>query len=302
MWRLVLQFGLCALLISSCDRDRNHSSAGNEEARTVFEKYVASFNSHDANAMSEQWSENGHRIHPRTGEVAEGRAAIKEALQKMFSEGKADQLQVKIIKSSLLEDGAIETIGRFRVSFADGRPARESAVRVQLVNENGTWKIDEIREIAADAPESQGQHLKELEFLLGNWEDQDEDVTIKNKARFDRYKNFIIQKFEIQVYNQLLIDGYQIIGWDPIHKRIRSWMFDSDGGFGEGDWKFKDGQWYVDSHFTLSDGRKASATYVYKPIDANSYSWASEDRDVGGEVLPNVEPVTVVRVAEEKKS
>lgn len=301
MWRLV-QLSLCALLIASCEREHKNTPEKSAEALAVFEQYVSSFNRHDADAMSEQWSENGHRIHPRTGEVAEGRAAIKEALQKMFSEGKADKLQVKIIKSSRLEDGSIETIGRFRVTFADGSPARESAIRVLLVNENGSWKIDEIREISADAPESHEEKLKGLEFLLGSWEDQDEDVTIKNKARFDRYHNFIIQKFEIQVYNQLLIDGYQIIGWDPIQKRIRSWMYDSDGGFGEAVWKEKDGKWYVDSHFTLRDGRKATATYVYKPIDANSYSWGSEDRDVGGEVLPNIEPVTVVRVAEEKKS
>jgi uncharacterized protein (TIGR02246 family) len=301
MWRLVLQLIFCAVFITSCDRSQN-SSEKSAEIGSFFEQYVSAFNRHDANAMSEQWSENGHRIHPRTGEVAEGRAAIKEALQKMFEEGKADQLQVKILKSSAPEEGVIEAIGRFRVTFSDGKPPRESAVRVLLVNEDGGWKIDEVREIAADAPKSQEEHLKGLEFLLGSWEDQDEDVTIKNKARYDRYRNFIIQKFEVQVYNQLLVDGYQIIGWDPIKKHIHSWMFDSDGGFGEGIWKMKDNQWYVDSHFTLSDGRRASATYIYKPIDANSYSWAAENRDIGGELLPNVEPVTVVKVAEEKKS
>lgn len=300
MWRLILQLCLCMAFFASCDR-KNSSDRGTE-IRTLFEQYVSAFNRHDANALSEQWSENGHRIHPRTGEVAEGRAAIKEALQKMFQEGKADQLQVKILKSSEPEEGVIEAIGRFRVTFSDGKPARESAVRIELVNENGSWKIDEVREISADAPKSQEEHLKGLEFLIGSWEDQDEDVTVKNKARYDRYRNFIIQKFEIQVYNQLLVDGYQIIGWDPIKKHVRSWMFDSDGGFGEGVWKLKDNQWYVDSHFTLSDGRKASATYIYKSIDSNSYSWGAENRDIGGELLPNIEPVTVVKVAEEKKS
>ena len=28
----------------------------------------------------------------------------------------------------------------------------------------------------------------------------------------------------------------QRIGWDPAAKQIRSWEFDSEGGFGEGTW------------------------------------------------------------------
>lgn len=300
MRRLILQLGLCLVLFSSCDRI--NSSEQPSEATALFEQYTEAFNRHDSDAMGEFWSVNGHRIHPRTGEVSEGRAAIKEALKEMFEEGKADKLQVKIIKTSPPEDGVIHVLGRFKVTFSDGKPARESAVSVQFVKEDGAWKIDEVREISADAPSSHIEHLKALDFLIGSWEDQDEDVTIKSKARFDRYRNFIIQKFIIEVYDQPLVDGYQIIGWDPVAKKIRSWMFDSDGGFGEGTWKKKGEKWYVESSFTLSDGKKASAINIYTPIDEKSYSWASEDRDVGGELLPNIEPVTVIRVTEEKKS
>jgi hypothetical protein len=30
------------------------------------------------------------------------------------------------------------------------------------------------------------------------------------------------------------LEGWQIIGWDPIEERIRTWTFDGEGGFAEG--------------------------------------------------------------------
>ena len=41
------------------------------------------------------------------------------------------------------------------------------------------------------------------------------------------------------------LEGTQVIGWDPAAGTIRSWMFDSDGGFGEGTWSKKDNSWIV---------------------------------------------------------
>ena len=63
------------------------------------------------------------------------------------------------------------------------------------------------------------------------------------------------------------LEGTQVIGWDPAAGTIRSWMFDSDGGFGEGTWSKKDNSWIVKFNQVLPDGRKASATNIYTLID-----------------------------------
>ena len=39
----------------------------------------------------------------------------------------------------------------------------------------------------------------------------------------------------------------QRIGWDPLARQIRSWEFDSEGGFGEGKWS-RDGERWVIKH------------------------------------------------------
>ncbi len=115
----------------------------------------------------------------------------------------------------------------------------------------------------------------------------------------DKHKNFLMQNFSMKVLDQNELQGCQIIGWDPIQEKIRSWVFDSDGGFGEGYWSQQGDSWYVNMSFTLADGRKASSTNIYTKVDG-SYTFASEGRDVNGEVLPNIEPVKVVKVTSQQ--
>ena len=89
--------------------------------------------------------------------------------------------------------------------------------------------------------------------------------------------------------------GMQIIGWDPAAKQIRSWVFDSDGGFAEGRWTKKDNRWSITTTGTTPDGRKASSVNVINCVDENEFKWQSVSRMVNGELLPNIDEVIVVR-------
>ena len=95
------------------------------------------------------------------------------------------------------------------------------------------------------------------------------------------------------------MEGTQVIGWDPVEKTIRSWMFDSDGGFGQGVWTRKGDNWVVKFSQVLADGREASSINVYKCVDENTYTWKSVGREVGGEQLPNIEEIKVARKSAE---
>src|SRR3954465_15517958 len=102
------------------------------------------------------------------------------------------------------------------------------------------------------------KNLKDLEWLVGSWKDEDEDVSIVFKTRWDTNKNFLVQKFNMTVYGAPEMEGVEIIGWDPIEKKIRSWIFDSDGGFGNGIWTKENNRWIVKVNYTLSNGKTAS--------------------------------------------
>ena len=91
-------------------------------------------------------------------------------------------------------------------------------------------------------------------------------------------------------------EGTQVIGWDPHASTFRSWVFDSDGGFGVGRWFGEGDRWMVRKLNILPDGSRATATNIYNVIDENTVQFRSIGRQVDGELMPNIEPVTMSRV------
>lgn len=139
------------------------------------------------------------------------------------------------------------------------------------------------------------EDLKPLDWLKGEWTENEPDIDLKISYNWDKNKNFFIQHFDLKDGENESLEGKQYIGWDPIESRIRSWIFDSDGGFGEGIWYVEGDRVYSNMKFTLADGRSASATHIYTKIDNDTYTFTSENRDIDGEMLPNIGPFKVIR-------
>ena len=190
--------------------------------------------------------------------------------------------------------------GVFRLSFKNERPTFESAFRAELIKADGQWKFTTIRQINLEGVSTQYDHLKELSWLIGDWIDQDQDVTIALHNAWSMQQNFIVQRFVMYVYDTQVLEGEQVIGWDPIQKEIRSWIFDSDGGFGEGKWFKQNGSYRVKMSYALGDGSKASAVHIYTPINAESYTFSSESRDINGMIQPNIAPIKFSELMGEK--
>ncbi|MFM8582877.1 MAG: hypothetical protein ACKOFW_15460, partial [Planctomycetaceae bacterium] len=91
------------------------------------------------------------------------------------------------------------------------------------------------------------------------------------------------------------LPGLQVIGWDPNAKQVRSWTFDGTGGFGEEVWSRLEETWTIRSKYTLPNGKKAGSINVLTRLDDNSFTWKSVNRDVDGEMQPDVDEFTVVR-------
>jgi len=125
--------------------------------------------------------------------------------------------------------------------------------------------------------------------------DDDDNATIQTDCDWAKNKNFMHRSFAVVIGDQVNMAGMQIVGWDPVAKQIRSWVFDSDGGFAEGKWTHKGNRWLIQQTGTLPDGSKSSAVNIIKKIDNDSFTWQTVQRSVNGDLLPDVEEVTVVR-------
>ena len=78
----------------------------------------------------------------------------------------------------------------------------------------------------------------------------------------------------------------QRIGWDPAAGQIRSWEFDSEGGFGEGRWGGDGDRWVVKHTATRPDGATVTATNIMVKERPDLVRWSSTDRFVGSESDP----------------
>ena len=259
--------------------------------------FLEAYNARDAKKLAALWAPEAVYIDPATGEQIVGR----EAIQKEFEEAFSDKQDVKLKADVESIDFVSPNVALIRGVAHVIRPGEEpddSEFTVVRVKQNGQWLIDRISEVEKEKPSlSNYEHLKELEWMIGSWHDDDPrpSVEIQTDCQWTKNKNFMTRSFAFAIGDQVKKSGMQIIGWDAANKQIHSWVFDSDGGFAEGTWKRKGDRWVIENTATLPDGGRASATNIMTKLDDNSFKWESVNRELDGELMPNVEPVLVVR-------
>lgn len=269
-------------------------AAADETAiRAAVDSYVNAYNRGDAKAVAAHWSESGEWISP-TGQRFHGRAAIEKQLSAQFRESKGVRIEVSGLSIRLVSaDVAVEE-GTVRVLRPAATPIESTYLAIH-VKKGGQWKLDSVHETNAPDTPSPSSRLEELAWLVGDWVHEHAGAAVEAHIAWTKNKTFLSYAFKASVPGHVDLEGTQVVGWDPVAGTLRSWMFDSDGGFGDATWSKKDKSWVVKLNQVLPDGRKASATNVYTPVDANSYTWQSIGRKLDGQFLPNIDNVKFSR-------
>ena len=153
---------------------------------------------------------------------------------------------------------------------------------------------------AATSTESQSP-LDTLDWLVGDWVNEDENRSIEFNCHFTKNGSFLVRSFQIVTGKDDRMSGMQVIAWDPVNQSIRSWTFDSDGGFGEDAWTQSGNRYTIRAKYTLPDGGIASAINVFTFVDDNKCTWKSVSREIDGELQPDTDEVVLVRKAAELK-
>lgn len=275
----------------ACATDQTKAKEAIEKS---IQSYIAAFNAGDSKKLASHWAPDAVYINPLTGMQVEGREAIAKEMAANMKELKGFRLLVDVKSIQFISPGVAVEQGTSNLISPAGK-AQDMNYTAVHVKQNGQWFLDRITEEEIPVILSNYEHLKELEWLIGDWTDSDEAGSVQTTCQWTKNKNFIIRHFAASTQNRIDLSGMQVIGWDPVNKQIRSWVFDSDGGFSEGKWTKKKKQWYVMLSGTLPDGRKTSSTNIYKIVDQNHFKWQSVNHIVDGELQPNINEVTVVR-------
>lgn len=300
--QLLTTFLLATFISSRSDLPLRADQAADEAAiRNNAAKYVEAYNRRDSKTMASMWSPDAVYTDSSTGERVVGRDAIAKQLDHAFAGAEDAKLKVNISSIDFVSPNVAIEKGTAEASYAKS-PTEKTEYSAVHVKRDGQWLLDRVSEVEIDdkppePPPSNYDRLKELEWMIGSWIDQDESATVQTDCEWTKNRNFMTRSFAAVVRDQVARSGMQIIGWDPAAKQIRSWVFDSEGGFSEGTWTRKGDKWIVQQKGTLPDGGHSTATNIFTRIDDNTLTWQSINRQVDGEVLPNIEEIQVVRNA-----
>jgi uncharacterized protein (TIGR02246 family) len=281
-----------AAVVRGDEPDRR--AAAEAAIRSAVEAYVAAYNQGDAKALAALWSPEAVYTDRQTGDELVGRAAIEAQFAAVFAEDKGAQLAATTESIDFVSPGVAIERGSAKVERPGGAKEQSTYSAVYVLRD-GKWLLDRVTEEDVSTEAAPREALQELAWLVGRWVDQDDQATVVAECDWSRNGNFLVRSFTVQVADRIDMAGMQIIGWDPAAKQIRSWVFDSDGGFGEGRWTKQGNRWYVHQSGVLPDGRKSSSVNILTHLDDNTCTLQSVDRMVDGELQPNVDEVSIAK-------
>jgi len=262
--------------------------------RATGEAYIQAFNGRDTSALAAFWSPEAVYTNRLTGEQVVGREAIAGQFASIFETAGDLKLAVDVASIQFVSPNvAVEQgVAKFLAPEAEPEQIDYSAV---YVRRDGKWLLDRVTDDPVPVVQSQYQHLKSLQWMIGSWVDESDSGQIATDCSWTKNKNFMTRSFTVSIEDGIELSGMQIIGWDAAAKQIRSWTFDSDGGFSEGRWTQEDNRWFVRKKGTAADGSRATAVNIITHVDDNTFTLKSTQRTSAGDLLPNIDEVVVVR-------
>jgi len=282
------------ILATSCAKEATDEKSNTDQITALEETYTTCYSHKDATKLAALWTEGGFFIDLTMSKSIQGRKAIEEYFKGRFQQGQESGREISKLEIKFPDASHATRYEQGTITYQDKsvEPCRQ---KVEYVKKDGKWQIEKLTQICQQETPSHFEELKQLGWFVGNWNDIDENVDFASSWKWGRNQNFLMRHFTLKVLDQQVMDGWEIIGWDAASKQIRSWLFDSDGGFGSGVWTQESSSWYVNIAFSLPDGRHGSATHVYTIVDDNSYTFSAHGRDIEGQIFPDIGPYTVVR-------
>lgn len=261
--------------------------------RAADDAYLRAYNAGNAEAIANLFTEDAEVV-AHEGQTIRGRKAIAELFASIFEEGRGNKLALRVDTLRFLgPDVAIES-GESTLTPADGGQPELGRFTAILVKQDGQWLQSHVREDPEPAI-SHHDRLKELEWMVGEWVEESQFAVIFTKCRWSEDQNYLLREFTIQVDGKPEMKGTQRIGWDAAHEQFRSWRFDSDGGFSEGLWTRGEKDWFVKATGTSADGRRETSTLILTAVDKNTVRCKLVARTIGGELLPDIDELTLVK-------
>jgi uncharacterized protein (TIGR02246 family) len=261
------------------------ASAANPEdgVRQAIAAYGKALAEGDFQAMAKFWTADGNYTDP-----AGRRVKAREALEKGAPKGSNPPLALEtqslrmITPEVALEDGVCE------LTPAGEKPLFRGHYSALWVKQQGSWLLSSLRESLAPPP-SHVEQLGSLDWLVGDWEADDDGATVTVTCKWSDNKMYLLREIVVERDERVIHSVTQRIAWDPLTRRLKGWTFDADGSLGESLWTKHRDHWVVQTSGVSRNGQTTSARNTYSDITADGFVLRSFDAQVGSESKPKFE-------------
>lgn len=268
-----------------------------KEIRADIQAFVDAYNKKDAKQVAALFLDHAYLVDERD-EVIQGRANIEATFAGLFAGVPDSKIETNVESIRFLTSNLAVELGSSAITFSDGTVeySRYSCVHVL---DGKDWKMGLVRDIALKP--SHRDHLAALSWMVGEWVDENDGTKVRTHCEYIHNGSFLLQNIIVENAGQITLTMQQRIGWDPIGQRFKSWVFDSEGGYGEADWTPTENGWLLKFTGVNSDGQLSSATNHIQPLGVSKYVFESVDRVVGNQLMPALK-IQVVKQPPKPKS
>jgi uncharacterized protein (TIGR02246 family) len=265
--------------------------------RAAIESYTAALNSGNLDGVLALIAADADFVDD-AGKQFKGKAEIAAVLKQSLADLKGRKLTSTITSLRLVKPDVAIVDGKAVIASLDGS-TYAGRFTAPWTKSGSQWLLSCVRDLpdVAAAESGAAGPLQELEWLVGDWASENPSLAVRLSGRWALNRNFLVLDYAVKDKDGEDLEVTQYVGWDPVDGVIRSWFFDSQGGYGGGDWERQGNTWTASWSGVLPDRQIASSTNSMTFVDDNSFLFRSVDRDIDGLPLADVEAKFVRKAA-----
>lgn len=263
-------------------------------AAAVAQAYQEAFNAGSADKIAALHTKDAEWIDSE-GQTHSGREAIRTVLAKAFAAAPGRTIEFAVEKVRPIGDNVILETGSAAVTAPDGERSVSSCTTV-YEKDGDQWRIAQVTETAPQVTPTPASQLSALRWLQGNWKGENSRRPVTLKVSEAQNGNFLTINYSFGE-NGAEGTSTEVIGYDAAADSIRSWTFDSEGGFSEAAWQADGTDWLLVSKSVNPDGTRGSSQLEVRPAaDGQSFTVEGYNRESGGTPLPKLGPIKFTAV------
>jgi uncharacterized protein (TIGR02246 family) len=272
-------------------------TADEQAILSTLEDFVAAYTKNDAKLTAACFTENAEYI-GQSGVPIQGRDALESCFAEFFTAHPGCEAEVLVKSLRMVGPGVAVEDGMTTVLHADTRSSAQTHYTAVHMKVGDKWLIASVRDHDPKKHQSHEERLAQLQWMRGDWVDEHQHSVVSFSCQPCDNGKFLMRSFTMNVEGKEALTGTQRIGWDPLSGQLRTWIFDSEGGYADGIW-YQDGDvWILKLTGVTADGKTASGTSIYRIIDDHTMKWQAVDHVIDGVPMPDSPEFTLVRKLE----